>query len=395
VGIYFVRTCTPGSSELVYLDEKRGTASVVAQLPAYSERPPTRVWFASDEFVVSLDAGGVLYAASFDFRKQEVVGRWVPVLEGVGEGFDMLGLSDDGTLIYPKSNSSETGELVFVDRDGEVVSAAGAAGEFLFPRVSPDGRRVAIEIHNEAGGHIWVYDFVSETLTRLTSEGHNSRPTWSPDGREILFGSTMRSEQSPFYRVPHDGSSPPTPFGDEVIGQGFRETTWSPDGALVVFSYGGDLFTMNMEDGVTQPWLETPAREFSAEFSPDGKWIAYVSDETGTGQVYVRKFPGPGGRWAVSTEGGLTPVWSRDGGTVFYVGPDGWMYGASVTLSDEVIVTERRQLMEMNRYSSGSGSRHYDRTHDGRFLFVDPGSGPFEVGVMVNFFEELRERVGG
>lgn len=259
---------------------------------------------------------------------------------------------------------------------------------------------MAVEIYNGATKDIWVYELDRGTRIKLTtSETLDQDPIWTPDGTSIVFAST-KDGSSDLYQKAADGSSEAVPF--PAIESNNEAHSFSPDGKFLAYyqrapgsDQNRDIWTMSL-DGEHErvPFLVTSFNERSPAFSPDGRWIAYVSDESGRDEVYVLPFPGPGRRTVVSRNGGRELVWSRDGTELFYRnGNEIW--AAAVDLGDS-FEAETPQMLFEDRFvaeRSASGSQTYDVHPDGRFILVRPTERANRLHVVVNWFEELNERV--
>jgi Tol biopolymer transport system component len=215
---------------------------------------------------------------------------------------------------------------VWVDRSGKKIDVLGEPADYYEPRISPDGRRVAIGIGDP--GDIWVYDVARRVRTRLTfASSDDFAATWSPDGERVAF-SSQRSGSGDLYAKSASGTG-----NDELLSSSkiFKvPNSWSPDGRYIAYiAFQGapgskaDLWLLSLPDGKSSPLLQTEFDELAGVFSPEGRWLAYASNESGRFEIYVQPFPGPGGKWQVSTAGGLHPRWRRDGKELFYVAPDG------------------------------------------------------------------------
>jgi dipeptidyl aminopeptidase/acylaminoacyl peptidase len=269
-----------------------------------------------------------LFAVPFDPEKLEVRGTPVPALEEVAYapeyGSSRFAFSRDGTLVYQSGRNS--GGLVTVqwmDEAGTLKPLLAKPGAYQRPRLSPDGRRLAINIRDAKSSDIWVYEVERDTITRLTfGGGFSIGPMWSPDGQYILYWVT-----DGIYSIRSNGAGKP----QQLSPSRNLTTPWSftPDGKRLAYmdlaGNGYDIWTVPVENdgaglrtGKAEPFLQTPADERQPYFSPDARWLAYASDESGTFQVYVRAFPDNGGKWQISNAGGAYPVWSRNGRELFF-----------------------------------------------------------------------------
>ena len=242
----------------------------------------------------------------FDLDQRTSRGEAIIVVDSVLAGRDRqpyLAFSDFGTLAFV-SGEDRTIPVVLVDRDGQAVPLVQHPIVHT-PRFSPDGRQVAYDTQPD----IWVYDLECDTRTRLTVD-FGQIPAWSPDGRRIAFHS-----RDHLYWMPADGSSDADVlFSAE--GSAPEDPSWSFDGQLLAFAQinpdtGSDIWVLPIGEEPT-PFLVTEAHERAPRFSPDDRFIVYQSNESGENEIYVRPFPGPGGKWKVSDEGGTEPAWSRD-----------------------------------------------------------------------------------
>ncbi|MDR3722704.1 MAG: protein kinase [Candidatus Acidoferrales bacterium] len=298
--------------------------------------------------------GGSLMAVPFNPQRLEVAGSAVPVVEGVLEssspltGSAQYSFSATGLLVYiPGGIQSAESRLVWVSRNGAEQPLAAAPHAFDRPRISPDGRQVTMTI-GEQERDVWLYNLARDTLTRLTFEGStNAYPIWTPDGKRIAFLSN-RDGPNNFYWQLADGSGGLERLTTSEYTQ--APQSWSPDGQLVAFieinaTTGYDIWVLRIGDRKAQPFLRTPFNESAPEFSPDGRWLAYVSDESGRFEIYVQPYPGPGGKWQISTDGGTEPVWNRNGRELFYRSGDKMM-AAAVATQPSFFAGKPRMLFE-------------------------------------------------
>jgi len=269
----------------------------------------------------------------------------------------------------------------------------------LFPRISPDGKDVAVGITEEET-QIWSYDLARETLTRITFGGTlNLNAVWSPDGKNIAFRS-LREGPDGIYSQRADG-------GGELQALTTSEHTivpmsWSPDGQVLVFvevnpATGFDLWVLPLNERKPRLFLQTPFNESAPRFSPDGHWLAYVSNESGRYEIYVQPYPGPGGKLQISTDGGIEPVWNPMGRELFYRSGNKMMV-VDVASQTNFAASKPRVLFEGRFLPTPATSPNYDVSPDGqRFLMIkEAGSeqeGPTQINVVFNWFEELKRRV--
>jgi serine/threonine-protein kinase len=341
-----------------------------------------------------------LMAAPFDLSRLEVTGPPVPVAEGVllhqPSGAAQYAFSNDGSLVYVGSGEALSEEtMVWVDRRGKVEPVTPARHDFGMPRISPDGQRVAVGFD----GEIWVYEIARGSFTRLTFRG-GLKPVWTPDGKRVAFMSSSAGPINQFW-VPADGSGSPERLVTSEHAQ-FPES-FTPDGQHLAFmeivpETANDLWVLSLQgERSSKPLLRTPFQERGAAFSPDGRWLAYSSDESGSWQVQAQPYAEGGGKAQVSTEGGTEAVWARDGRELFYRNGDKMM-AVNIQAGDSFVAGKPRLLFE-GRYAMGPapGFTNYDVSRDGqRFLMIksEQAAAPTQLNVVLNWFEELKRRAG-
>ena len=345
-----------------------------------------------------------LFAMPFDAERIEPTGEPTPVIEGVratGIGAGLFSVADDGSLVYvPGGAAAAESMLVWVDRQGVEQPVAETLRAFLDPRLSPDGRRLAVAISGTDGYETWLLELGRGTLTRLTfGEGLSMRPLWSPDGERVIFASRREGTFSIFSKAA-DGSG----TAEQLTGDAYRiPTSISSDGKTIVFrqdsnTTGRDIGMVRLE-GEREPemLLQSPFDEHTGMLSPDDRWLAYVSNESGRDEVYVTAFPDPGGKLQISTEGGTEPMWSRDGRELFYRIGDK-MIAVAIATEPELAPGKPTLLFE-GRYrsglSTGNPATGYDVAPDGRFVMIraEESPGPAQINVVLNWFEELKRLV--
>jgi serine/threonine-protein kinase len=271
---------------------------------------------------------GVLYAQRFDLNRLTVSGKPVPVLTGVAgdktTGAVHFSISNDGTLAYvPGSTTSGLRGLTWVDKNGSQTPVNIPRGQLNDVRISPDGTRAAVLQGSSLSGDVWVYEFARATFTRLTFTTTNATPVWSADGKDIFYVSIdPGADETTIMRKPADGSHE----AEKVVT--FKHQAYLkgilPDGETALLdaqrlTSDSNIITVALKhDAQTTPLVNTQFMEFGAAASPDGRWLAYQSNESGRPEIYVRELVGSGGRWPISTGGGEEPRWSPDGRELYY-----------------------------------------------------------------------------
>ncbi len=351
----------------------------------------------------------VLFALPFDLASLEVSGGPAPIVEGVRRAPNLsvagassnYGFSDRGTLIYvPGSAVGVRRILALVDRTGLVEPIDSPLRAYIQPRLSPDGRRLAVSITGE-NRDIWVYDMGRQTLSRLTfAPGADETPVWTPDGKWVTFAGDRDGVRNLLRRLA-DGS------GEEeqlvTLQEHAHANSWSPDGQVLVFGMGPTgtasegIWLLPLEGDRKPTLLLKPSfNVYASRLSPEGHWIAYASDESGRSEIYVQAFPGLGGKWQISTDGGGHAVWARDGRELFYRNGDKMMV-VEVTTQPNFAHGSPKALFEGQFFTAEAGNTTYDVAPDGQhFLMIQPGEpeqGVTQINVVQDWFEELKERV--
>jgi serine/threonine-protein kinase len=340
---------------------------------------------------------GALMGVPFDLQRLEVAGPPVRVQEGVLMDTEWqmphFDVSESGVLAYvPGSGEDYKRSLLWVDRGGSSRPVMDAEHAFYDVQLSPDGRRLAVSMFEKAA-NVHIYDLDRRMLTQLTFEEHNAAPIWSPDGEWVAFASSRTGFWKPFWK-PADGSG----AAERLLNSEERGTpfSWSPDGQVLAYvgflpNTQEDLMMLPLQgQREPRPFLSTPFNEGEPMFSPDGRWIAYQSDESGRFEIYVRPYPGPGGKWQVSTEGGASPRWRRDGRELFYR-KGGKLMVVSTTTRPSFKASPPQELFE------GPYLGSYDVAPDGqRFVMIkrdDREDVNAQVNVVLNWTEELKRLV--
>jgi Tol biopolymer transport system component len=341
------------------------------------------------------ESGG-LTAVPFDLSALELRGSPRPVLDGVSVypyGLAHVAVSDNGSLAYLPGAFRST--LEWVDREGRTRPFLDERGDLWRPRISPDGTKVAlVGITERDPWNVWIYDVERGTRNRLTDAGSLRAPAWTPDGARVTF---MGPDDHTLYWRNADGSGPVEPLRPGVVPatEHLHPGDWSPDGSQLVVTrseadINHDIWVIPL-DGEPWPVVATEQFDGSPVFSPDGRWLAYVSNESGRLEVYVKAFPGPGGRWVVSTNGGVGPAWSPDGRELFFRDQGGrTMMAASFAGEPEVRIGAPRRLFEGDYSPDEPSCRHYDITPDGQRFLMIRAPEQRSINIVVNWFEELK-----
>jgi serine/threonine-protein kinase len=244
---------------------------------------------------------------------------------------------------------------------------------------------------------VWVYDLARGTVTRLASEGSNQFPIWTPDGKRLTYRATRGGTRNVYWRMA-DGSEAEERL---TTGQGLDAPgSWSPDGDVLLYvtsAAGWDILALTLPERRTLPFVQTPFLEGVPQFSPDGRWVAYTSDEFGRQEIYVRPYPGPGGKWQISTDGGQEPVWNPSGRELFYRSGN-TMMAVDVTTTPVFAAGRPRPLFTGNYVLAPTTFPNYDVSRDGRrFLMIQPSTRadatPAQIVVVLNWFDELKRVV--
>ena len=338
---------------------------------------------------------GTIVAAPFDLERLEVGEPRVPVLAGVmqstGTGHVQFEFSEGGLLYYIRGGEwIARRRIVWVNRQGEIEPLPLSAAAYSTPRLTPDGRRLAVARFDAGELQIWVHEIGSERITQLTFEPGNGEPVWTRDGNWLSFMS-YRNGPYDIFHMPVDRSRPEGALLMDPLDQ--SPTSWSPDGKSLLFTVAdpetrSDIWLFSTDDrNNPQPLIRTTASEFAARFHPSGNWIAFWSDETGRGEIFVTPFPGAGTVIPISTHGGNGPRWSRDGRELFYLSRDSMMV-VDIQTEPRFKASSPRALFEY-KYAG------YDVAPDGRFVMIDtdPSQPPTRLVMVSNWFEELNRLV--
>jgi hypothetical protein len=365
---------------------------------------------------------GTLFAVSFDLKNLKVTGQPTPILEGVAatpfDGHAQFFVSDGGDLVYITGHGGfQAVSMYWMDRENQFTPLRSAPGVYRWPAFSPDGKRLALQIYDGKREDIWVYEWERDTLTRLTfgSGEDYVAPIWTPDGQRITYSSIDHQGVAggDIYWKRADGS------GDAQRLTGTKKVkypdSWSPDGRTLVFDEmtpgfreSWDILTMTMEGseklgwkpGEPKPFLSGPFSQSLAALSPDGSWLAYTSNESGNFEVYVRPFPGPAGKWQISTSGASLPKWSHIRKELFFRTANNRIMFTGYTGSGGSFHPEKPQFWSPGQYTDLGGSiNDFDLHPDGKRLVVLKAPATTEVqpsnqiSFILDFFDELRHKV--
>jgi serine/threonine-protein kinase len=335
----------PGSKVVLYTSQATNTNSYEdADIVAYTVASGQAKTILHGGFhAIYLPAGylvymhtGTLFAIPFDPKRLETTGPATAVLENVvaspDRGTAQFSISDNGTLVYVAGSAVDRNlSIYWMDAEGNFSPLRETPADYGSLALSPDGKRLAMDIRASKRTDIWIYDLERGTLTRLTfAADGNFRPVWTPNGERIVYNSSEKGKPQNLWWIRSDGGGSPERLTQRDSFQ--ISGSWTPDGKTLAFTQrnpgtGMDVMTMSLDGSEKNGWkpgqpkafLNTQFFETDPEFSPDGRWIAYISNESGTNEIYVRPFPGPGGKTQISTGGGSLPQWSRNGKELYYI----------------------------------------------------------------------------
>jgi serine/threonine-protein kinase len=362
--------------------------------------------------------GNNLLAMPFNLDRLEVTGGPAPVVEDVFRNFaPQYALSDSGTLVYipgmGAASAAPVGRtLVWVNREGKEEPLGAPPNNYFVPKISPDGTRVAVAVMKDGKFDIWIWDCSRKTLTRLTFDKSNNVPIWTPDSKRIIFASDREGTYGIYWKAADGTGKEEKLFSSPDWS--FLPNSLSRDGKILTVAVAKGLITpatahldigiLSMEDDRKwKPLLQEKYLTTQPEISPDGRWMAYLSDESGRNEIYVRSFPEVDkGKWQVSTSGGSAPRWSADGRELFYLSSENSVMAIEVKTQPTFSLGVPRILFK-SIYSgqTTSSGTPWDISPDGKRLLMlkEPGTGasieggPRKINIVLNWFEELKQRV--
>jgi Tol biopolymer transport system component len=355
---------------------------------------------------------GVLFAVPFDAARLEVAGGPVPLVEGVrtDSGTAHYSFSATGSLVYvpgPLTGAANQ-DLALIDRKGDAQALKLPIGRYDTPRVSPDGRHVAFGVDEGNEQMVWVYDLAgTASVRRLTFGGKNRFPIWSADSQRVAFQSDRENDSAVFWQRA-DGTGTAERLTKPEQGTVHVPESWSPDGryVLVGVTKGSNfsLWTLLLQDKTMAPFEGVQSTApINATFSPDGRWVAYQSTETGMSQIYVQPFPPTGAKYQISKTNGnsIYPLWSRDGKELFSIPAPRQFVAVSVTTKPSFAFSNPTTMARSVFIDGGPPTvRNYDAARDGRIMAVIPAAqvqseaarAP-QIQVVLNWFEDVKQRV--
>jgi serine/threonine protein kinase/Tol biopolymer transport system component len=360
---------------------------------------------------------GTLLTIPVNLERMETTGQPVRVLDNVatnnGTGGAQFSFSQTGNFAYISGGTVlQDMYLDWMDRQGNFTHLRRVPAQYFTPVFSPEGKRVAFAMPDAGRVDVWVYTWESDTLTRLTFDGEsNSNPAWTPDGRRVTYSTIEKGTQSNIYWKRADGGGGILQLTNSKNAK--NPFSWRPDGKVLAYAELNpktrwDIMTLSVGGNDASGWkVEQPEPFLNGEydeldpaFSPDGRWVAYYSNESGSFEIYVRPFPGPGGKWQVSRGGGMTPRWSANGRELFYHTLDNRLMVADYTSSGDSFTAAGPRLWSPGQFTARGPNRNFDVHPDGQrvvVMKVPDADIPTitKVSFIFNFFEELRRKVQG
>ena len=397
--LYWSRSSRGADSTLLYVGE---LGSLQAKLLMKSE---TMAVYASRHLLFMFDQ--TLMAQTFDPSRMELSGEPVPIAEHVAVNGAtvraMFSPSDTGALVYQAGEASSGWKLVWSGRDGKQMGSVAQPEHYIGPVLSPDGTRLAVTIFAGSQGtaDIWIFDLTRGTGTRLTfstaGPANQTTPVWTPDGKTVFYASSVKGAPH-IYAKAADGSSPERAVLESTDSFEYPRSI-SPDGRYLIYERkvpksetGYHLWALPLfGDGRSFPIVQDAFDEGEPTVSPDGKWMAYQSNESGRREVYITAFPGGGAKWQVSSNGGIAAKWRRDGKELFFLDPADNLVAVDVTSGEAVRLGAPHALFQAVGIQRDFGP--YDVTMDGKKFLINSGNlkeGTEPVTLVLNWAAELK-----
>jgi serine/threonine-protein kinase len=401
-GILFITGSGLANGSLRVLPPDGGQAKTLVEAVS-------NAWYLASGYLV-FSRVGTVFAAPMNLNRLELTGPAFPVVERVAHSFFRgadFDVSLSGTVVYRRDPQTANRAVTWLDPSGVKTRIEVKAGAYESPRLSPDGNRLALTLQSAGGQSIWIYDLVRKTMTRpiFTSE-RQCCPVWSPEGNYVVF-----SAESALTWIRGDGSGPAERL-PPVRGASAVPFSFSPDGKWLTFhrnepKTGFDLWAVPVDRtggglrlGSPQPLLQHPGIQASPMISPDGRWLAYGSDESGRFEVYVVPFSPEGtrreGKWQVSADGGRAPKWTENGGEIFFRSADHHLMAAVIRRKGDSFLAETPRLWSATRLAD-TGPPNFDITPDGKRAVVlvdadETKADETHLRVLLNIDDELRRQ---
>ena len=348
----------------------------------------------------------MLLAQRFDAKKLRLIGEPFPIAERI-ESFPqtttaIFSVSDNGVLAYQRGENTSDLHLAWIERNGKEIEAVTPPGDYAHPRLSHDGKRVAYDVSDPQNGlaDIWTFDLVRRVPTRLTFEPENEvHPIWSPDDQSIVYGSAQPNGAFDLYRKSSTGAGAPERIYTSAALK--FPMDWSADGKTIVFQSNDpfqrnnwDIIALSVDKGTAANVIASRFNEDAPQLSPDGHWLAYLSDLSGSLNLYIEPFPPTGAKYQVSTGGGFQPRWRRDGKELFYRTSDDRLVSVTVNATSQGLqISTPTPLFQIRlAAAAGSGGFQYDISPDGqKFLMnVSKIEGVKPITLVTNWTAELK-----
>ncbi len=353
----------------------------------------------SGHLIYTVDARPM--AVPFDAERLEVAGPAVALPESIYVGSTLLpqmAVSDTGTMAYVSAVEAQALQVAWVDRQGRSTTAIKVPRNYSDLMLAPDGRRAAFHLWDE-DNDVWIGDLSRGGLTRLTfTDDEEETPVWSPDGRQVAYAAGRPGKRGLFIRAA-DGSAAAVERKIWEDADHFHVNDWSRDGRTLLVEVRrqattNDIVAIDVDTGTATVLLGSAYSEYNARLSPDGRWLAYVSDESGQAEVYVQPYPSLDARVAVSTAGGREPVWARNGRALFFRSADEVMEAAVTSLTPLEFGVPLALFRDTFVRTQGAGHTHFDVAADGRFLMIEnpkqDNVSRQQIHIVLNWFDQLK-----